>query len=31
VDRRSFWLQASKDRQLNGVFAAQKHCYRELQ
>jgi hypothetical protein len=31
ADRRSFWLQASKDRHLNGVFAAQKHCYRELQ
>ena len=31
ADRRSFWLQAQKDRHLNGVFAAQKHCYRELQ
>jgi hypothetical protein len=31
VDRRSFWLQAWKDRHLNGVFAAQKHCYGELQ
>src|SRR5262249_38136435 len=31
VDRRSFCLQTSKDRHLNGVSAAQKHYYRELQ